>query len=1155
MRAPCPSGNAAFPRRGRLGLALVAATVIFCYGYLAALLRPFTFERQSPSYYALLADGFMAGRLSFLLEPPAALAKLADPYEPQQRVGIDTGRNLLDVTYYKGRYYIYFGVAPELVLFLPFRLLTGVHFSENLAVAVFCSGGYLCSLGLFLALRRKYFPAAGTGIVCLAAILLGGGNFALLVLERSHIWEVPISSAYVFSCLGLWLLFLGWERTRGRLLWLTAASTALGLAVASRPHFVVGAALLGAAWLWRERDIWRRRSRPDAAWWREAAALFLPLGVILAGIFAYNFLRFGNPFEFGVQYMLGSLNARTSAMASVRYVPINFYYNFLAPVHFSRYFPFFQGSSFYPFAIPKDYFGFEYPAGVLTTMPAFWLALAAPLVWFRRRAAAPCVGRWLLLLGLYFVGILWPVLGFISSANRYVVDYLPTALLVAVLGLLLLSQMAETSSGFRRTALRALLGGIVAYTVFFNLMEAVRYCDYFEQKRPATYAALARVFNRPAAWWEAASGQSYGPLELTVKLAPDRIGSVEPLLVAGTPEFSDYLFVHYLDGAHFEIGFSHSRGAPVLSQPIAVDYSLPHEIAIEAGFLLPPVTHPYFAGRPMTEVRAAKRRLRVSFDRVPYLDTQTDVYDASPRAVYVGENPLTDYSGRKFHGEILAQARRNPPEPISPFEGASFLRLALQLGAPEPARREPLIATGSAGQGDLLFLLHDDPTHVRLGLQHAGTEVRLSEAIAIQPQALQVLEASLGSFYSRPANARERELAQLLVVRLNGNTVWQETQEFHPATGGLPAIGRNPWADGRTAPTFSGKIVTQQPFHLFAATNDRPFRFAKYWQVADAATPRYGGLRLRVELPRNLAGHAEPFVVTGPSAGQADYVWIYYGEGARRALVGYEHTGGGGPKTPTQAIDFSRPHVVEIEMPSLYPERGDDFFADRTLGEIAAIKGRLALKFDGKSWLDAPVPSWASRADQITPGLSRVSKVYGERFSGKILSVERSGFAPPPGFADETGPVELSMLLPPDLASGQEVLLATSRDGRTDLLSLAYESGGRARLNVRTARGSSLQSAPLNLSPGGSTTLRISWGGFYPETLRPKNVDVAVWSDLQRRVRIELDGKTVLEGPADFLPSADGPLTVDLGGAAQGGLAAFSGQWQSLRRLPAEPRR
>ena len=1151
MRAPRQPGNVVSSRTEKLGLALVAATVLFCYGNLAALLRPFAFERQSSSYYALLADGFMAGRLSFLLEPPAALAKLADPYEPRQRVGIDTGRNMLDVTYYKGRYYIYFGVAPELALFLPFRLLTGAHFSENLAVAIFCSGGYLCSLGFFLGLRRRYFPAAGTGLVWLGAILLGGCNFSLLLLERSHIWEVPIASAYCFSCLGLWVLFLGLEGGRRRLLWLTAASTALGLAVASRPHFVVGAALLGAAWLWREREVWRRRIRPDAAWWREAAALFLPLGVIGVGMGVYNFLRFGNPLEFGVQYMLGSLNARTSAMASVSYVPVNLYYNFLAPIHFSRYFPFFQGSSFYPFAIPKDYFGFEYPAGVLTTMPALWLALAAPLVWFRRRTVTPPVGRWLLLLGLYFAGILWPVLCFVSSANRYLVDYLPTALLVAALGLLLLDRMADATVGFRRIGLRALLGGVVAYTVLFNLMEAVRYCDYFEQKRPGVYAKLAGIFNRPAAWWEAATGQAYGPLELKVKLAPDRIGGVEPLLVTGTPEFSDYLFVHYIDGSHLELGFSHSRGAPVLSQPIAVDYSLPHEIAIEAGSLLPPATHAFFSGRAAAEVNAAKRRLRVSFDRVPYLEAQTEFYDASPRAVYVGENPLTDYSGRKFHGEILAQARRTPPDPIAPFAGSSFVRLALRLEAPTPARKEPLLATGAAGQGDLLFLQHEDATQVRLGLQHGGTEVRLSEAIAIQPQALQVLEASLGSFYPRPANARERELAQRLIVRLNGNTVWEETREFHPAANGFPAIGRNPWADGQTAPAFSGRIVTQQPFRLFASASDPLFRFEKYWQVADAANPRYGGLRLRVELPRTLAGHAEPLVVTGPSAGQADYVWIYYGDNTRRALVGYEHTGGGGPKTPTQTVDFARPHVVEIEMPSLYPAPGDAFFAERTLAEIAAIKGRLSLKFDGKSWLDAPVASWASSAEQITPGLSRVSKVYGERFSGKILAVERSGFAAPPGFADETGPVELAVRFPADPPAGSELLLTTGGEERTDLLSVTYEGRGRARLNVRTAHGESLQSAPLSLAQGETTLLRIEWGGFYPDAIRPKNLAAAVWSERQHRVKIAANGRTVLEGPADFVTASDGSLAVGLGGTAREGMGAFSGQLVSVRRLPA----
>jgi hypothetical protein len=51
-----------------------------------------------------------------------------------------------------------------------------------------------------------------------------------------------------------------------------------------------------------------------------------------------------------------------------------------------------------------------------------------------------------------------------------------------------------------------------------------------------------------------------------------------------------------------------------------------------------------------------------------------------------------------------------------------------------------------------------------------------------------------------------------------------------------------------------------------------------------------------------------------------------------------------------------------------------------------------------------------------------------------------------------------------------------------------------------------------------------------------------------------VEGKPVLDGPADFLPAVDGPLMVDLGGTAMDGMGAFSGRWQSIRRLPAEPR-
>jgi hypothetical protein len=115
-----------------------------------------------------------------------------------------------DGTYYKGKYYLYFGVGPAIALFLPFRLLTGVHFSENLAVGLFCAGGFLSSLALFLGLRRRCFPRVTSGWVHWATLMLGAANFSPVMLVRSDFWEVPIAGAFSSPASASWRCGAAW---------------------------------------------------------------------------------------------------------------------------------------------------------------------------------------------------------------------------------------------------------------------------------------------------------------------------------------------------------------------------------------------------------------------------------------------------------------------------------------------------------------------------------------------------------------------------------------------------------------------------------------------------------------------------------------------------------------------------------------------------------------------------------------------------------------------------------------------------------------------------------------------------------------------------------------------------------------------------------
>jgi hypothetical protein len=636
----------------------------------------------------------------------------------------------------------------------------------------------------------------------------------------------------------------------------------------------------------------------------------------------------------------------------------------------------------------------------------------------------------------------------------------------------------------------------------------------------------------------------YGPLEVTVRFSKNQPGRPEPILITGVAHLSDYLYVIYdAYGQSVQLAYDRTNHERMVSQPIPVDYGVAHRIGIQSGSLFPHETHPFFKGWEPEKVRAARQTLRVTVDDVPFLFAAHPFFGATPEQVYVGTNPVSDNGGRKFTGELIS-VRRAPPGPaVADFTGGGFLHLALVLPPGQVGKNESILATGVAGRGDLLFIRYEDATHIRVGFQHSGEEPRYGDPMEIKPGLVQLLEISFGSFYPQPANARERELAGVLAVRWNGRTIWLETAAFHPAAG-KPAIGKIDWAGAPVTGGFSGDIVGQ---HTVAARSaaDSAFAIEPYW-LESGPSPQWGPVRLRLRLPTDQVGKGEPLLVSGASAAQGDYLWINYPI-AGQALIGYEHTGAGGPHTGLVPLDFSQTQTLEFSLPSLYPSGTDSYFASRTLQETAALTGRARLKLNGEVRFDAKVNGFESTPVHVTFGENRISQAFGTKFTGQILSIERGHLALPDGLQENLGALEMVLSLP-EVPAGREVLLASGSAREADVLLVEYLSSNRIRFVAKPAKGEEKMGDTIEVDPAAKHELRIQWGGLYPEIVMGKKIAATEKPALQGSYTVTLDGKPVLSGRADFQQNQPQALAVgsSLGGEAGG----FTGRFHSVRRLP-----
>jgi hypothetical protein len=404
-------------------------------------------RRASDAYYNRLVAGFQVGQLHAKIEVPAGLAALADPFDPAVNRGYRLAPlwehgMLHDLSYHGGKFHLYFGVTPALILFWPFHLLTGGWISHQLAAATFASLGFLFSLLLLRLVRRRHFQAASSFTLALGALSLGLGSGIPLTLNRPDVWEVPILCGYSLVMLALLLLWLALERPARRIQFLALASLVFGLALGARPSLLLGAVILVL-------PILRERRAPLHQLFPLTLAALIPITVIGLSLLAYNHLRFGNPLEFGQRFQLAGVRISSLQLFSTGYLPFNLHAYFLHVPDWPGALP--AWSFLQTRQLPSGHGGLESAFGLLTCLPYVWLAVTLPAALRRLPREIRTIAGYLpaaaALVGLASVLILGC---FCGVCLRYSSEFAPTLILAAAVAALAWDQSLGTRGTARR---------------------------------------------------------------------------------------------------------------------------------------------------------------------------------------------------------------------------------------------------------------------------------------------------------------------------------------------------------------------------------------------------------------------------------------------------------------------------------------------------------------------------------------------------------------------------------------------------------------------------------------------------------------------------------------------------------------------------------
>jgi hypothetical protein len=653
--------------------ALVCCVIIAGYSWVTyPAVAQYGLLEPSQQHFNQLLAGFKSGQLSLKEAPSPELAKLADPYDPVQNAPY----RLHDASYYHGKFYIYFGVTPVLVLFWPFLALTGHYLSQKYAVVIFCSVGFLIGAALVWQIRRRYFAKIGTGVFLSLVLAVGTVNGAAFLVRRPEMYEVSISCAYAMVMAALWALWWALNSERRPLVWTALSSLFFGLAVAARPPFLFGAAslLIPVAYLTRFSPDFRTRKFGGL---KLGFAAFAPLVSIGMGLAVYNYLRFGNPLEFGIKYMMSGNRVTNSFPFNWQCIWLNARLYLLLPTRLMAYFPFVRGVQVPP--LPQGYAFVENPYGIITNIPFLLLACAAPLAWRQPRSEATrrlqlfaCALAWVSLMSVAFL------LVYVVATIRYELDFTPY---LAILGVIGVFGVEDYHLAHPRGRGLARLGwvGLLIVSIAFNFFGSCQHLRIFERDAPDEFQGLSRFFDYPVYAYNRYLSPSraapaagppaddklgpgrYGPFVERIEMSAVENGAREPLLVIGNVrENAVIVFIRSVTKDRVAVGLEFPGIGTAECLPIRRARGGPIDVAIFAPQLLPDLGDPDWGAAPYRKQLSDLGLYTITINGIAALQVRAPLSKPIDRdaPLSIGANPLdnTSVAGR-FGGQIVVLPR------------------------------------------------------------------------------------------------------------------------------------------------------------------------------------------------------------------------------------------------------------------------------------------------------------------------------------------------------------------------------------------------------------------------------------------------------------------------------------------------------------------
>lgn len=357
---------------------LLALSVAFCL-YFALLVMSFmnvelfsTGADVSYNYYYNQFQSLQNGQIEIMIEPDDSLAQLENPYDRSLR-NKESVNSEWDLSYYNGKYYSYFGLAPIFIVYYPVYWMTGQIPGAVLAGTILTLIAIVALSGALWEMLKKFEIRPNLLLYLLVSVTLPFGCLLYTCQVSASMYTTALICAIAFLALFIYLAFRA-TRERDKIrrgVLFALAGISFVIMVNSRPNYII-LGIAGAAPLFIQ--VLRNKNESGSSCIKDAALFLAP--VLIGGIamMYYNYIRFDSPFDFGTAYQITVSDIRYNTVAlSPVYLGEMIYSYFLMPIGRSFEFPFvnFGRSDI----VSHGNYLFQYPSVGIMNYPIYWFSL------------------------------------------------------------------------------------------------------------------------------------------------------------------------------------------------------------------------------------------------------------------------------------------------------------------------------------------------------------------------------------------------------------------------------------------------------------------------------------------------------------------------------------------------------------------------------------------------------------------------------------------------------------------------------------------------------------------------------------------------------------------------------------------------------------